>query len=164
MSGGGMGLSEVDPARVTPKASPGCAGEEDVAGVRPPIRCFLLPPSLDEWLARGPSGPGFVAELVDEVLDLSPILAGLHRTARAAGRMTPRLMGAVADLRLHHPAVRSSRAIRAHVRGRGGRFRYPAAGAGPDYRSISRFRARHLHALADIFTQSLPPGAGSSPW
>jgi len=34
-------------------------------------------------------------------------------------------------------------------------FRYLAAGAGPYYRSISRFRARHLDALADLFTQSL---------
>jgi cytochrome c5 len=34
-------------------------------------------------------------------------------------------------------------------------FRYLAAGAGPDYRSISRFRARHLEALAGLFTQVL---------
>jgi hypothetical protein len=34
-------------------------------------------------------------------------------------------------------------------------LRYLAAGAGPDYRSISRFRARHLNALAEIFIQSL---------
>ncbi len=33
--------------------------------------------------------------------------------------------------------------------------RYLAAGAGPDYRSISRFRARHLDDLAGIFAQSL---------
>lgn len=34
-------------------------------------------------------------------------------------------------------------------------LRYLAAGAVPDYRSISRFRARHLDALAEIFIQSL---------
>ena len=40
------------------------------------------------------------------------------------------------------------------MRGRCG-VPYLAAGQGPDYRSISRFRAQHLDALADIFTQSL---------
>jgi 3D (Asp-Asp-Asp) domain-containing protein len=34
-------------------------------------------------------------------------------------------------------------------------FRYLAAGQGPDYRSISRFRRRHLDALAGLLTQSL---------
>src|ERR1700726_2788692 len=34
-------------------------------------------------------------------------------------------------------------------------FCYLAAGAGPDYRSISRFRRRHLDALAGLLTQSL---------
>jgi hypothetical protein len=34
-------------------------------------------------------------------------------------------------------------------------FRYLAAGAAPDFRSIARFRRRHLDALADLFTQSL---------
>jgi transposase len=34
-------------------------------------------------------------------------------------------------------------------------LRYRAAAAVPDYRSISRFRAWHLDALAEIFIQSL---------
>lgn len=34
-------------------------------------------------------------------------------------------------------------------------FRFLAAGQAPDFRSISRFRRRHLGALADLFTQSL---------
>jgi hypothetical protein len=34
-------------------------------------------------------------------------------------------------------------------------FRFLAAGQAPDFRSISRFRRRHLDALADLFTQSL---------
>ena len=34
-------------------------------------------------------------------------------------------------------------------------FRYLAAGQGPDCRSISRFRRRHLDAWADLLTQSL---------
>ncbi len=34
-------------------------------------------------------------------------------------------------------------------------FRYLAAGAAPDYRSIARFRRRHLEALAGLFPQAL---------
>lgn len=34
-------------------------------------------------------------------------------------------------------------------------FRYLAAGAVPDYRSIARFRRRHLAALAGLFLQAL---------
>src|SRR5438132_1940550 len=34
-------------------------------------------------------------------------------------------------------------------------FRYLAAGAAPDYRSIARFRRRHLEALAGLFLQAL---------
>jgi len=39
----------------------------------------LLPPSLDEWLPEGHLAR-FVAELVDEVLDLGPILADYTET------------------------------------------------------------------------------------
>jgi transposase len=39
-----------------------------------PHQVFLMPPSLDDWLPEGHLAR-FVAELVDEVLDLSPILA-----------------------------------------------------------------------------------------
>jgi hypothetical protein len=35
---------------------------------------LMLPPSLDEWLPEGHLAR-FVAELVDEALDLGPILA-----------------------------------------------------------------------------------------
>jgi hypothetical protein len=34
-------------------------------------------------------------------------------------------------------------------------FRYLAADQAPDFRSISRFRRRHMNALAELFTQSL---------
>jgi hypothetical protein len=34
-------------------------------------------------------------------------------------------------------------------------FRFLAADQAPDYRSIARFRRRHLDVLADLFTQSL---------
>jgi len=86
------------------------------------------------------------------VLDLSPILAS-YTESRGFPPYDPRLM-----MRLliygYTTGVRSSRAIERKCVDDVA-FRYLAAGAGPDYRSIARFRARHLDALADIFTQSL---------
>jgi transposase len=110
-----------------------------------------MPPSLDEWLPEGHLAR-FVAELVDEVLDLAPILAS-YTEKRGYPPYDPRLM-----LRLliygYTTGVRSSRAIERKCVDDVA-FRYLAAGKGPDFRSISRFRRRHLGALAGLFTQSL---------
>ncbi|WP_438802021.1 IS1182 family transposase [Actinospica durhamensis] len=116
-----------------------------------PHQVYLMPPSLDEWLPEDHLAR-FVAELVDEVLDLGPILAS-YTEKRGFPPYDPRLM-----VRLliygYTTGVRSSRAIERKCVDDVA-FRYLAAGAGPDYRSISRFRARHLDALAGVFTQSL---------
>ncbi|GAA2243781.1 hypothetical protein GCM10010430_26870 [Kitasatospora cystarginea] len=50
--------------------------------------------------------------------------------------------------------VRSSRAIERRCADDIA-FRYLAADQAPDFRSISRFRRRHLDALTDLFAQSL---------
>jgi len=50
--------------------------------------------------------------------------------------------------------VRSSRAIERKCVDDVG-FRFLAADVAPDFRSIARFRRRHLTALADLFLQSL---------
>ncbi|WP_370360735.1 IS1182 family transposase [Catenulispora sp. MAP12-49] len=135
---------------MTPKASPAVPVKKTFRAFVPD-QMFLLPPSLDDWLPEGHLAR-FVADLVDEVLDLSPILAG-YIEKRGQPPYDPRLM-----VRLliygYTTGVRSSRAIERKCTDDVA-FRYLAAGAGPDYRSISRFRARHLDALADIFTQSL---------
>jgi hypothetical protein len=53
-----------------------------------PHQVLLLPPSLDDWLPENHLAR-FVADLVDQVLDLSPILAdytenaGFHPTSRS---------------------------------------------------------------------------------
>ena len=148
---GGDGLFEVDPAaRVAAK---GVSAVPVVKTFRAfaPDQALLLPPSLDEWLPEEHLAR-FVAELVDEVLDLGPILAS-YTEKRGFPPYDPRLM-----VRLliygYTTGVRSSRAIERKCVDDVA-FRYLAAGQGPDYRSISRFRARHLDALAGIFTQSL---------
>ncbi|MFJ9714180.1 IS1182 family transposase [Streptomyces sp. NPDC101234] len=116
-----------------------------------PHQVLLLPPSLDDWLPEDHLAR-FVADLVDEVLDLGPILAD-YTEKRGYPPYDPRLM-----LRLliygYTTGVRSSRAIE-HKCVDDVAFRFLAADQAPDFRSIARFRRRHLDALADLFLQSL---------
>jgi transposase len=110
-----------------------------------------MPPSLQEWLPEGHLAR-FVAELVDEVLDLGPILAD-YKEVRGYPPYDPRLM-----VRLlvygYSVGVRSSRVIERKCVDDVA-FRFLAADQAPDFRSIARFRRRHLDALADLFVQSL---------
>jgi transposase len=116
-----------------------------------PHQVLLLPPSLDDWLPEDHLAR-FVADLVDEVLDLSPILAD-YTEKRGYPPYDPRLM-----VRLliygYTTGVRSSRAITRKCVDDVA-FRFLAADQAPDFRSIARFRRRHLDALAGLFLQSL---------
>jgi transposase len=147
---GGDGLFDVQP--VGKKApQPRAVPVDKAFRAFDPHQVLLLPPSLDDWLPEGHLAR-FVAELVDEVLDLSPILAD-YTEKRGYPPYDPRLM-----VRLlicgYTTGVRSSRAIdRKCVDDVA--FRFLAADQAPDFRSIARFRRRHLDALAGLFTQSL---------
>jgi transposase len=116
-----------------------------------PDRILLMPPSLDEWLPQDHLAR-FVAELVDEVLDLSAIYAD-YTEMRGFPPYDPRLM-----VRLliygYTTGVRSWRAIERKCVDDVA-FRFLAADVAPDFRSIARFRRRHLDALAGLFLQSL---------
>ncbi|MER5720056.1 IS1182 family transposase [Streptomyces sp. NPDC002132] len=116
-----------------------------------PGQVLLLPPSLDEWLPEDHLAR-FVADLVDEALDLSSILAD-YTEKRGYPPYDPRLM-----VRLliygYTTGVRSSRAIERRCVDDVA-FRFLAADQAPDFRSIARFRRRHLDALAGLFLQSL---------
>ncbi|WP_306955946.1 IS1182 family transposase [Streptomyces sp. B4I13] len=116
-----------------------------------PHQVMLLPPSLDDWLPEGHLAR-FVADLVDEVLDLAPVLAD-YTEKRGYPPYDPRLM---VRLLIYGctTGVRSSRAIERRLADDVA-FRFLAAGQEPDFRSIARFRRRHLDALAGLFTQSL---------
>jgi transposase len=145
------GLFEAEP--VEPKRQPlaRAAGVDKRFRAFEPHQVLLLPPSLDDWLPEDHLAR-FVADLVDEVLDLSPVLAD-YTEKRGFPPYDPRLM-----VRLliygYTTGVRSSRAIERKCVDDVA-FRFLAADQAPDYRSIARFRRRHLDALADLFLQSL---------
>ena len=112
---------------------------------------FLLPPSLDEWLDEDDEAR-FVSEVVENLLDLSPVYAS-YENAAGAPPFDPRMM-----LKLlvfaYATGVTSSREVERRCR-RDLAFRWLAANEAPDYRSISRFRRRHLDALPELFLQVL---------
>ena len=116
-----------------------------------PDQDLLLPPSLDEWLPAEHMAR-FIAELVDEHLDLSRIHAG-YTEGRGAPPYDPRLMVRIL-LYGYTVGVRSSRKLEAACVDVVA-FRWLAAGTAPDYRSIARFRRRHLSALGHLFVQAL---------
>ena len=143
-----QGLFDVEP--VTPVA--GAAVPVDKTFRRfDPDQQFLLPPSLDEWLPANHLAR-FIAELVDEHLDLSRFLA-VFTEGRGAPPYDPRLMLRVL-IYGYCTGVRSSRKLEAACSDVVA-FRWLAAGTAPDYRSIARFRRRHLSALGHLFVQAL---------
>ncbi len=153
VDGDGEGLFEVTRLRRSRSGPPPVAKTPVDKTFRAfdPSQDLLLPPSLDDWLPAEHMAR-FVAELVDEHLDLSRIRAG-YTEGRGAPPYDPRLM-----VRLliygYCTGVRSSRRLEAacvEVVA----FRWLAAGQAPDYRSIARFRRRHLSALGHLFVQAL---------
>ena len=94
----------------------------------------------------------FVSELVDEVLDLEPFLAA-YTEQRGYPPYDPRLMVKLLVYG-YITGVRSSRAIERSCTD-SVPFRFLAANQAPDFRSIARFRQRHLQALRGLFVESL---------
>jgi len=126
------------------------AGRSKVFRSYDPGQSFLMPPSLDDWLPQDHTAR-FIAETVG-LLDLS-VVYDSYVVASGAPPYDPTMM-----LKLlfyaYSTGVTSSREMerRCHV---DVAFRWLTANSAPDYRSISRFRRRHLQALDDLFTQVL---------
>jgi len=116
-----------------------------------PDQIFLVPPSLDEWLPQSHLAR-FTADLVDEHLDLSAFYAD-YREGRGAPPFDPRLMVRVLLLG-YTTGVRSSRKLEAACWDQVA-FRWLAGGQAPAYRTIAKFRKRHLSALGHLFVQAL---------
>jgi transposase len=149
---GDEGLFEVDPGqRVESHSVPPKAAVDKTFRVFAPDQGLLLPPSLDDWLPAEHLAR-FIAELVDEHLDLSRIHAA-YTEVRGGPPYDPRLMVRIL-LYGYTTGVRSSRALERKCTD-DVPFRWLAAGAAPDYRAIARFRQRHLSALGHLFVQAL---------
>ncbi len=116
-----------------------------------PAQSFLMPPSLDDWLPDDHTAR-FVAETVDELLDLTPIYAS-YVEASGAPPFDPKMM-----LKLllygYSTGVTSSREMERRCQVDVA-FRWLSANSTPDYRSLARFRRRHLAAVDDLFVQVL---------
>ncbi len=116
-----------------------------------PEQVLLLAPVLQEWVPEGDLAH-FVSDLVETALELEPIYAA-YEEERGYPPYDPRLM---VKLLIYGYAtgVVSSRKLEALTHRDVG-VRMLCADQHPDYRSIARFRARHLQALAELFVQSL---------
>jgi transposase len=108
---------------------------------------FLLPPSLDDWLPQDHEAR-FISEVVENLLDLS-VIYDSYLKADGYPPYDPSMMLKLL-LYAYSTGVTSSREMerRCHV---DLAFRWLAANAAPNYRSISRFRRRHLVALDALF-------------
>jgi len=112
---------------------------------------FLLPPSLDDWLAEDDEAR-FISEVVDDVLDLSAVYAS-YESASGAPPYDPRMMLKLL-LFAYSTGVTSSREVERRCR-RDIAFRWLSGNQTPDYRSLARFRRRHLEVLPGLFAQVL---------
>ena len=127
------------------------AGRSKVFRRYDPGQSFLLPPSLDDWLAEDHTAR-FVAEAVDDMLDLGSIYDSYVESV-GAPPYDPKMM-----LKLlvyaYSTGVTSSREMERRCQCDVA-LRWLCANTVPDHRSISRFRRRHLGALDDLFIQVL---------
>jgi transposase len=112
---------------------------------------FLLPPSLDDWLPQDHEAR-FISDVVENLLDLS-VIYDSYVKADGYPPYDPSMMLKLL-LYAYSTGVTSSREMErgCHVNVA---FRWLAANAAPDYRSISRFRRRHLVAIDTLFVQVL---------
>ncbi|MQA76523.1 MAG: IS1182 family transposase [Solirubrobacterales bacterium] len=116
-----------------------------------PGQVLLMSPVLSDWVPEGDLAH-FVSDLVETSLDLSPIYA-CYESERGYPPYDPRLM---TKLLIYGYATGtcSSRKLEAATH-RDIAIRMLCAGQSPDYRSIARFRERHLKALAELFVEAL---------
>ena len=117
-----------------------------------PDQVLLISPVLSEWLPDGDLAH-FVSDLVESgALDLSAVYAS-YEGERGQPPYDPRLMVKLV-LYGYAVGVMSSRKLEAGTH-RDIALRMLCADQHPDFRSIARFRARHLDALAGLFVQAL---------
>jgi transposase len=143
-------LVEVESATVAEARRP--VAEEKTFRPYDPEQVLLLAPVLQEWIPEGDLAH-FVSDLVESgTLDLSAIYAG-YEEERGYPPYDPRLMVKLLLYGYANGVVSSRKLERATFRDVA--VRMLCADQHPDYRSIARFRARHLLALGELFVQAL---------
>src|SRR5215210_3633320 len=117
-----------------------------------PDQVLLMAPVLRDWVPEGDLAH-FVADLVDSgALDLSAIYAA-YEEERGFPPYDPRLMVTLLVYGYANGVSSSRKLERATYRDVA--MRMLCADQHPDFRSIARFRERHLHALGELFVQAL---------
>src|SRR4051795_6574046 len=117
-----------------------------------PDQVLLMAPVLRDWVPDGDLAH-FVSDLVDSgALDLSGIYAD-YNEERGYPPYDPRLMVKLL-IYGYAVAITSSRKLE-RATYRDVAVRMLCADQHPDFRSIGRFRKRHLHALGELFVQAL---------
>jgi transposase len=116
-----------------------------------PDQMFLLPPSLIEWLPKDHL-VFFVRDVLDKI-DLSPIMSVYEQEERGFPPYHPKVMTGIL-LYGYCTGITSSRKLAQRCQ-EDIAFRVLAANNGPDFRTISDFRKRHLGALRHLFVEIL---------
>ena len=144
-------LVEVGPTERNPRPKPAPATENKAFRPYDPGQVLLMSPVLSEWVPEGDLAH-FVSDLVEEVLDLTPIYAS-YEEERGYPPYDPRLMAKLLIYGYANGTCSSRKLERATHRDVA--VRMLCSGQQPDYRSIARFRARHLEALSELFVAAL---------
>ena len=127
-------------------------GEEKTFRPYDPDQVLLMAPVLQEWIPEGDLAH-FVSDLVESgTLDLCAIYDS-YEEERGYPPYDPRLMVKLLIYGYANGVVSSRKLERATYRDVA--VRMLCADQHPDYRSIARFRKRHLDALGGLFVQAL---------
>jgi transposase len=151
VAGDGEGLFRIDPIVTVPGVLALSTGAGKTFRGYDQQQQFLLPPSLDEWLDEDDEAR-FISEIVDEVLDLTGVYAS-YESASGAPPYDPRMMLKLL-LFAYSTGVTSSREVERRCK-RDIAFRWLSGNQVPDYRSLARFRRRHLEVFPGLFLQVL---------
>jgi transposase len=127
-------------------------GQEKTFRPYDPTQVLLMAPVLSEWIPEGDLAH-FVCDLVESgTLELSAIYDS-YEDERGYPPYDPRLMVKLLLYGYANGVVSSRKLERATYRDVA--VRMLCADQHPDYRSIARFRKRHLEALGELFVQAL---------
>jgi transposase len=113
---------------------------------------LLLPPNLEDWLPEEHLAR-FISEIVEESLDLSPLIDRYHNAEGGHPALHPKMLTKLVVYG-YAIGVRSSRKIE-RATYEDVAFRYLAANQHPDHNTIARFRERNLDVLEGLFIQGL---------